>query len=236
MIVQQTQREYFISTEIPSLEIPYNIAQDIMNFVHTMDIEATWYLMTVREADVIKVKGFIVPDQKCHSLTTEVSEQGEDELMAAQIEHGYHYGVWGHSHVNMGVTPSGQDHKFFENCRKNAIAGKHKYSIMMIVNKQEQVHCVYADAVVKDSMKIYITDLPANYRLPSFAFKAPRVESKYKDKVKPFAPILPKLPYESLFDEDDYLVGRAKPKKPVIIDNIQSKLVFKTKKHGHFPS
>lgn len=63
--------------------------------------------------DVVEGVGYLiedifVPEQKVHGAETEILPEAMAEL-ACSLEHPDKLKYWGHSHVNMGVTPSGQD-------------------------------------------------------------------------------------------------------------------------------
>lgn len=168
---------------LPKLVIPYQIMKEIINIVHNVSTEVTWYLTTKKVKNTITVKDIIIPHQECNQVNTEITEEGESEMLDFQAANNVFYGVWGHSHVNMRVNPSSQDYKFFERNRKNAIASGHGYTIMMIVNKSNDISVVYGDKNIITNIEIFINNYPRNFEMPiDCIFIKPETKS-YKDKV-----------------------------------------------------
>jgi hypothetical protein len=106
--------------------------------------------------------GFLVEDvyllkQDAHATTTEIHPEATLEhfslMTAEQVSKNR---LWGHSHVNMGVTPSGQD----ESQAKEHYADCEDFYIRLIMNKKEEFHITVYDMerkleVVLDSLPVY---------------------------------------------------------------------------------
>lgn len=77
-------------------------------------------------------------EQDVHGATTEITPEGlgdfANEILQKPdgMELWNNLKVWGHSHVNMGVTPSGQDDKQMETFKE----GGHNWFIRIIANKK----------------------------------------------------------------------------------------------------
>ena len=86
------------------------------------------------------VTDVFVPKQRVHSATTEIDEDGLAEHAMKLIEEGEVDKVnqirfWGHSHVNMSVSPSGQDDSQMEVFSKNC----DDFFIRCIANKKGEI-------------------------------------------------------------------------------------------------
>ena len=77
-----------------------------------------------------------IPEQEVHGTTTEITPEGLDKLANELMESGNSEDInnlklWGHSHVNMGVSPSGQD-----DSQLRDFMGDSDFFIRMIMNKR----------------------------------------------------------------------------------------------------
>lgn len=85
--------------------------------------------------------GFLIKDvallkQEVHSTTTEITPEGLLEFWAATpVEEQEKIKMWGHSHVNMSVSPSGQDNDQMEYFKDG-----NPWFIRLITNKKREYH------------------------------------------------------------------------------------------------
>ena len=93
------------------------------------------------QSNYIYIKDVMLFKQEVHMTTCEITPEGlsdfAEELL--QLKNGMdiwnNLTVWGHSHVNMGVSPSSQDHdqmKVFKD-------GGHKWFLRIIANKSGEL-------------------------------------------------------------------------------------------------
>src|SRR5690606_11009605 len=75
-------------------------------------------IMEGNEHNIVFIDDVFLFDQEVHATTTEITPEGLTEFANELIEMGdkgieiwNNIKVWGHSHVNLGVSPSGQDDK-----------------------------------------------------------------------------------------------------------------------------
>lgn len=92
----------------------------------------------------------VLPKQQAHGTTTEIQPNHMHELYeewetahgtAFAFDHMERINLWGHSHVNMGPSPSGQDDTTFNDFKKG---GKPLF-VRLIMNKREEVNVDVAD-------------------------------------------------------------------------------------------
>jgi len=85
--------------------------------------------------------GFLIKDvallkQEVHSTTTEITPEGLLEFWSKTApEEQLKIKLWGHSHVNMGVSPSGQDNDQMEYFKDG-----NPWFIRLITNKKREYH------------------------------------------------------------------------------------------------
>lgn len=85
--------------------------------------------------------GFLIEDvallkQEVHATTTEITPEGLLEFWAKTApENQLKIKLWGHSHVNMGVSPSGQDNSQMEYFKDG-----NPWFIRLITNKKREYH------------------------------------------------------------------------------------------------
>jgi hypothetical protein len=86
-------------------------------------------------------------DQEVHGATTEITPEGlssfaEEILQQSEgIEIWNNLKMWGHSHVNMGVSPSSQDNKQMETFQETG----HDWFIRLIANKKGELKLDFYD-------------------------------------------------------------------------------------------
>lgn len=111
--------------------------------IYTKEVndEVGW-LGTVRKIDerLYMVDDVFLFHQNVHGTTTEITPEGlsefAEEILKEEngIEKWNNMKLWGHSHVNMGVSPSDQDEKQFEELKKNA-----DFFLRVITNKKGDI-------------------------------------------------------------------------------------------------
>lgn len=90
------------------------------------------------EANQYYIDDTFLFEQEVHSTTTEITAEGLEKFgmdllqQPDGIEIWNNLKLWGHSHVNMGVTPSGQDNDQMESFSKTG----HDFFIRLICNKK----------------------------------------------------------------------------------------------------
>jgi len=104
--------------------------------------EIGWLGTAYRTGNVIFIDDMFLFDQDVHATTTEITPEGlsdfAEELLAKGdegIEIWNNLKAWGHSHVNMGVTPSGQDDAQMKTFKD----GGHDWFIRIIANKKSEL-------------------------------------------------------------------------------------------------
>lgn len=95
-----------------------------------------------KESNIMEIRDVFLFDQEVHATTTEITPEGlaefaEELLLLGDegIEIWNNLKVWGHSHVNMGVTPSAQDNSQMETFKDNG----HDWFIRIITNKKGEL-------------------------------------------------------------------------------------------------
>lgn len=99
----------------PIVTFSQKAAEKIAYVVDSVSTEVGWFGLVQRQSkDEFLIVDIAVPEQKVASTTCEISAKGKDYAIDTLYEdnpdaEGAYIGYWGHSHVNMGVTPSEQD-------------------------------------------------------------------------------------------------------------------------------
>lgn len=110
-------------------------------FIENCTDEIGWLGTAYKEKDCIFVDDMYLFEQEVHSTTTEITPEGLADFAEALLkqENGFeiwnNIKVWGHSHVNMGVSPSGQDNQQME----KFVEGGHDWFIRIIANKKGDI-------------------------------------------------------------------------------------------------
>ena len=128
-----------IANKVPRIGITSDALAKMFVYVDECNDEVGW-LGTVKQ---INEKYYIIDDvflfdQEVHGTTTEITPEGlaefAEELLKREdgLEIWNNLKMWGHSHVNMTVTPSGQDDKQM----KDFAEVGHDWFIRLICNKK----------------------------------------------------------------------------------------------------
>ncbi len=156
---------------LPTIKITEEALTDMWYITSIVDMEVGWWCLTRELGDnVFLIDEVMLPKQECHQTTTEITPEGECELIMAlnakdQAESVDICGpqarvqrmrAWFHSHANMGTTPSGQDLAQVEFWRGRANL---PWFIRGIVNKAGRVQVAFYDFRAALT-GVYIEDVP----------------------------------------------------------------------------
>lgn len=136
------------------------IALDKMKlYVDECNDEIGWMGTARRENNFILIDDVFLFAQEVHATTTEITPDGLSEFATELLEQGdagidiwNNLKMWGHSHVNMGITPSHQDDKQMETFKE----GGHDWFLRLIANKKGELKLDLYDY----HNGIIFTDLP----------------------------------------------------------------------------
>lgn len=122
----------------PKININIQAMNKMKEYIRQSDLEIGW-LGTARRVDnVFYIDDVFLFKQEVHSTTTEITTEGLNEFAMELlyekngVEIWNNMKVWGHSHVNMPTSPSGQDDNQMEVFAENA----DDFFIRIIANKQ----------------------------------------------------------------------------------------------------
>lgn len=154
----------------PTLIFSYTAELKIDSLVAMCDTECAWHgiIAHIPGTDVFKVEDILVYPQKVYAAFVE----SDDELYPNWLNEldddtFYKCRMQGHSHVNMPVSPSPQDLKYYD----ELMSLKPDYYIFMIANKRDQVYVEIRDEVhnviyeTNDIDIKYMSDMWANEQL-----------------------------------------------------------------------
>jgi hypothetical protein len=197
-----------LQASVPRVFIEKEALTKMSVYVEECKDEIGWMGTATRDGRNITIHDVFLFEQDVHATTTEITPEGlgkfAEEIMTQEdgMEVWNNLKMWGHSHVNMGITPSGQDNKQMETFKD----GGHNWFIRLIANKKGEMKLDmydYANSVI-------YTDLPW-MALPSAS------ELKVQDEIE-------KL-YELL---DTYEQARVDTHKEPIVAEIKEKVRKKT--------
>lgn len=191
----------------PYVSIDEEAAHKMWQYVQQCKGEVGWLGTTEVEGRNIIITDVMLFDQEVHSTTTEITPEGlskfATELMKKPdgMEIWNSIKVWGHSHVNMHVSPSGQD-----NAQMRVFSqGGHPWFLRIIANKKGDLKVDLFDyanglefidlpweirpsasaLVIEERIKELLQELDKQKKALEEAHKAPIAE-EIKLKVRPF--------------------------------------------------
>ena len=132
--------------EIPVIELPIEVFQKMSALVRNSNEEIGWLALCKKEANSYNIYEVTICDQEVSETTVELDEKGiqkiAEELISTNREDEMNnVRCWGHSHVDMPVSPSGQDDKTFEEYYKQC----GDYFIRLIMNRKGEYYIDLAD-------------------------------------------------------------------------------------------
>jgi hypothetical protein len=147
-----------LQASVPRVFIEKEALTKMSVYVDECKEEIGWMGTATRDGRNITIHDVFLFEQDVHATTTEITPEGlskfAEELLQQEdgMEVWNNLKMWGHSHVNMGITPSGQDNKQMETFKD----GGHDWFIRLIANKKGEMKLDmydYANSVI-------YTDLP----------------------------------------------------------------------------
>lgn len=136
-----------IESKIPSINILDVALQKMKIYVDECPDEIGWLGVASREGSLVTIRDVILFDQDVHATTTEITPEGlsqfAEELVKEEggVELWNNIKVWGHSHVNMSTSPSGQDDSQMEVFEDSG----HEWFVRIIANKKGELVADFYD-------------------------------------------------------------------------------------------
>lgn len=164
----------------------------------------------------------ILPKQEVTSVTTELTEQGlqdvSEEILMTRPDEFNNIRCWCHSHVNMQVFPSGTDEETFEQFYQNC-----EYFIRVICNKKNDMRVDFVDL----EQEVRFDNTEWNYyTMPSTDAKYIAINN-YKNAIKQAEKAIAKLNKE-IGEEQQKVYGELK--KDIEVD-VKKKLIEERSKY-----
>ena len=122
----------------PNIYINIDALNKMKEYVRQSSLEIGWLGTCEKEGNSYFITDVFLFKQEVHATTTEITTEGLNDFAMDilqdpnGVEIWNNMKVWGHSHVNMSTSPSGQDDKQIEVFAENA----DDFFIRIIANKQ----------------------------------------------------------------------------------------------------
>lgn len=130
-----------LETALPHVVIMQHALDKMWTYVQECADEVGWMGSIEQRGNIFILKDVYLFRQEVHSTTTEINAEGLNEFgmeILAQpdgMDLWNSVKLWGHSHVNMSISPSGQD-----NDQMQTFAGiGHDYFFRLIANKKKDL-------------------------------------------------------------------------------------------------
>lgn len=163
---------YLESFTEPKVQVTYEAYRKMRNYVGIHDEELGWFGIVEKiDDDVYVITDTVLPEQEVTSTYNEIDEKTmikmASKLTSEQISK---IKCYGHSHVNMGVSPSSTDKEQVEELTNGS-----SWFITVINNKDDDWHVAFND---------YSKGIQYQYDyLPIYVAKDEAIEKEIKDKV-----------------------------------------------------
>ena len=169
--------------DMPTVYIKPTAYAKMAHLVDLVDKEVGWLGTAYKTENngVIVIEDVILFHQEVNSTTCEITPEGLSEFAEEllQLESGLekwnNIKLWGHSHVNMGVSPSTQDDKQME-----VFADHNEWFLRIIANKSGELKVDLFDY----KANISYLDLPWEIFLPELFDTREFIQEEIKEKVK----------------------------------------------------
>jgi len=137
----------WLSGEMPEVRFTVSAKEDMDLIIDNGGTDEIGWLGMVRRVGYhYEVYRILLPKQEVHSATTEITPLGLAELTGELLQEGMapaeisNLRLWGHSHVNMGVSPSGQDNAQMKMFTNGIERGPNPFFIRVVSNKKKEMH------------------------------------------------------------------------------------------------
>lgn len=130
-----------LQTKAPKVYINRDALTKMEIYVDSCSDEIGWLGTAYKDKDKYYIEDVMLFEQDVHGTTTEITPEGLEEFGSKLLEEEdgvekwNKIRVWGHSHVNMGVTSSGQDDDQMETFSCNGL----DWFIRIIANKRGEM-------------------------------------------------------------------------------------------------
>lgn len=138
-VPHQFSPRVLVTNKIPTIFVDPAAYNDMLILVDEMDIEVGWLgFVDQLPGGNFLITDIVLPKQECSAVTTildaeSVAKIAEDLLKQPDgVERYNKLRFWGHSHVRMGTSPSGQDEDQMKDFKENGC----EYFIRGILNKE----------------------------------------------------------------------------------------------------
>jgi hypothetical protein len=139
----------------PLVNITQEAFDKMMMLVSSCSFEIGWFAVVDHiENELVVSDVIIIPKQEVSGVTVNISAEDVGDMFSEMMKL---YGkdtatqmlnkirLYGHSHVNMGVSPSGTDTNQMLEYAKDFDPGDNPYFVMIILNKRKEVHISLLD-------------------------------------------------------------------------------------------
>ena len=113
---EETVSNMYSYKDKPVIFMTEEVSEDIAAIVKLVNDEVGWYccVRKIPNTENYMLYNTLVPAQEVNGATCELTAKGQSDMMIKMMNDGQDellndMKFWGHSHVNMGVSPSGQD-------------------------------------------------------------------------------------------------------------------------------
>ncbi len=145
--------------DIPDItvQITPNAYIKMVRLVNGFDKEVAWHGYVTKTEQTYLISDIVVYPQTITATTVDADETLYPQWIREQGEHLNNLRFQGHSHVNMGVSPSTTDITYF----KDLLEQVNDYYIFLIINKNHQTHIRVYDKV----QNVLFTEVPLKIKL-----------------------------------------------------------------------
>lgn len=138
---EPTTKVEVVQDFVPNVFIDSDAITKMALFVDECADEIGWLGTAYHEDNNFYIEDVFLFEQEVHATTTEITPDGLSDFATELLKQDNGMDVWnnmkmwGHSHVNMGLTPSGQDDSQMETFKE----GGHDWFIRLIANKKGEL-------------------------------------------------------------------------------------------------
>ena len=174
-----------IQKGIKMLKISNKAWQKMQALVQSCSQEIGWFgFVTEKENNLFILEDIYVPkEQSLSAASCTILEEGDNGSIDWEDRCREIYGngfvrLWGHSHVNMAVSPSGQDVSQFSALKKDL-----PYYFRLIMNKKNELNIAFSAYGFEITLTSYTIDMPNEYN--EWATKSVEEAVKYSNEHRP---------------------------------------------------
>ena len=169
--------EFLDNSRLPKLYMSGMIYNQVLNLVNSTDLEMTILFSISRDKNNFVVNKVLIPPQWNEPAETKTIDSKYPKWCIEQYKNKDNLNGDGHTHPSFSVSPSGYDHNYFEQMKKDT----NDFKFRLIINQKGNIHCDLIDKIkniIIKNMPVTVVCAGFNIEVDDTSFKLKLTDKK----------------------------------------------------------